>query len=292
MDKGKLKQMKRFYSFLMKRELTSSKFRVVLLLMFAMCGSFYYPLTIYLLQADDRIGVWEMAGSLFYSTDFAGLVYFVAVIALIGNIPHRSEDTIYYLFRGSRKNWLCANVLFLVTESIIYYVVLIVYTGVYCLPGITIKNEWSALYRGELNKVYQMTGIFPGGWVQVCTGAIRSTTPVAFLGRNFLLIVLCTVFIGMVGLVFNIYGKRRWGLFLQVMLVIAHKLLLAGLDVPQIFSFISCISWLDPVSFISAKWNNPTGGYSNTLYQILYLYLTIGGMYLLSLRHIWKTDWT
>lgn len=51
-----------------------------------------------------------MAGSLFYSTEFAGLVYFVGVIVLIGSIPHTSEDTVYYLFRGGKKNWLGANI--------------------------------------------------------------------------------------------------------------------------------------------------------------------------------------
>lgn len=289
-DKNKnMKQISKFYCFLVKREFFSVKFWAVFLFMFAMCGTFYHPLTRYLLQTDDRIGVWEMAGSLFYSTRFAGLVYFVGAIVLTGSIPHTSEDTVYYLFRGSRKNWLGANVLFLATESLVYYAILVVFTGVYCLPGISLNNEWSALYRSDLLPVEKVTGFFSQSWVVVCMDAIFKTTPVRFFGRSFLFAVLSTIFIGATGMVFAIYGKRRWGLFAEVFLVIACRLIDVHLVGMRPFVIIS---WLDPVSFISAKWNDPTAGYSNMLYQIFYLCLTIGGMYLLSLRHIRKTDWT
>lgn len=267
---------------LIKQELFSAKTLAVYGFLFALCGCACYPMTVYLVDSGEQIGYWEMADCILGSHN-TQLFYLLGILVLISGIPYAGKETPYYLIRGRKQEWVTSNVLLLLCHTICYYGFLCICIAIYILPGICMDNRWSDLYASckngkEIGNV----------WMNFSEQAYNVTTPLS----GFLVLlteaVLCSVWMGMLVFLFSMYGKRKAGMLLCVILFGLNRLLDYGLHQLSFFRFVK---YINPVSFLTQYWMGEPEAGGRFGYAVAFLGVVIVATYVAVQCRMKKSDW-
>ena len=94
---GKLdKSVGAYVKLLLKKEILSVKFVILMIFMFCLCEAAYSGLPFYLASSNETIGFWEMF-AVFLGSERTILFYFTGLLFLLGGFPYSGDDISLYI---------------------------------------------------------------------------------------------------------------------------------------------------------------------------------------------------
>lgn len=178
---------------------------------------------------------------------FSKSVYTVAVpivfIALMTDFP-KTEGSIFYVYRMSRRGWVFGELLFAVMSSLTYVFTLIMGTVLYCLGSCEFTNEWSD-YTTKLYLEY------PEIYARNTSLAVESSVytqgkPVEVIVHSAVLIFFYVLILSLIIMLFKLLELRETGV------VIGTAITLFGLASD---SGASDIMWVFPITHTVFGWH-------------------------------------
>lgn len=174
-------------------------------------------------------------------------VYTVAIpivfIALMTDFP-RTNGSIFYVYRMSRKSWIVGELLFAVISSLTYVFSLILGTLFYCLGKCSFDNEWSdyttKMYI-EYPQIYSRnTGL------AVASSVYTQGKPLEVIAHSVVLIFLYVILLSLIIMLFKLLNRGGTGV------IIGAAITLFGLAAD---SGASPIMWAFPITHTVFGWH-------------------------------------
>ena len=153
--------------------------------------------------------------------------YFILFIFLILAYP-QWDGAVNRLARQGRKMWLLSQYCYVIMTSVIYYLVVTVGFIIALFPVVDWKNRWSSFYWKASDP---KTGFdFETGlkYNLPCTYSrkiMKIGTPLKVWGLTFLLVVLASIFLGMLVVTFNIWFRRGTGTILGIFVLVFYYIM-------------------------------------------------------------------
>ncbi|MCM1228256.1 MAG: hypothetical protein NC320_12710 [Clostridium sp.] len=164
-------------------------------------------------------------------------------IAILSDFPS-SENTNYFsMIRNGRMAWYWGEVLFSITTSILYIVILFLSTAIYCADNGFVGDYWSD-YTLKTYKEYP--DVFLYGTMFLDTSVYTQGTPIKILLQALILLILYIFILIQLMLFFKIIGKKSFGI------ISAIGLTFVGM--PS-YATTSKIRWLFPVTHTAYNWH-------------------------------------
>lgn len=258
-------RIKSYIKLLLKKEICSVKFIVLILFMITLCGMVYYGLPSYLANSIECIGFWEIFAC-FLGSQNTKLFYMTGVVYLLGGIPYSGNDISLYIIRGNKEQWVTANLLTIVIETLIYYISLALINVCMCIQGITFRNEWTALFKNmqgsELGeKIYS--------WLDIYVDASRfgKIEPMVLCLIIVIVAVLSSIILGLIIFLCSMCQNRRVGIIFCFVLIIGG-LFDSGLKGLGWYQYVQNIN---VVSYANQYWS----GIESILGQSIYMKGTV-----------------
>ena len=209
-----------------QRTVCSGRFVLLVLLVWISLCSFFREFVEQLSEMHCRVGALEI----FPAWAFCGggvSTYFILFIFLILAYP-QWDGAVNRLARQGRKMWLLSQYCYVIMTSVIYYLVVTVGFIIALFPVVDWKNRWSSFYWKASDP---KTGFdFETGlkYNLPCTYSrkiMKIGTPLKVWGLTFLLVVLASIFLGMLVVTFNIWFRRGTGTILGIFVLVFYYIM-------------------------------------------------------------------
>lgn len=263
------KSVKAYVKLLLKKEIMSVKFLVLMLFMFCLCEAAYSGLPFYLAESGEIIGFWEMFAS-YLGSERTILFYFTGLIFLLGGLPYSGNDISLYVIRGNKRQWVKANIITIVISTIIYYIgIALIIMGMF-IGRINFNNEWTDLFKNMQNSEL---GAKMGSWLAIFIdyGRIVEETPMMPCIITLLSAIFASIIIGLIIFLFSMYDKRRIGYIVCFLLIIGNLL------TPELegFRWYFYVQHINVVNYVKEMWLGTESGVgvtfaSNCVIAIIY----------------------
>lgn len=84
---------------------------------------------------------------IYFNTDeYAAACIFLGAILMVSDIPFSAQNETYTLLRTSRRQWVFGKILYLLAISIVYYLVMLLFSILYISENAFIANTWSEIF--------------------------------------------------------------------------------------------------------------------------------------------------
>lgn len=277
---------KSYVKLLIKKELCSTKFIVLVFFNAILCGTAYYGLPFYLANSTDSIGFWEIFAC-FLGSRNTQLFYMTGIVFLLGGFPYAGNNISLYIIRGNKKQWVTANVLTIIFETFIYYICLVLINICMCISGISFRNQWTTLFKNLPNsdlgeKIYSWLDI------DVEIHRFNEIQPMNLCMIIIMMVFLSSLCIGMIIFLCSMYQNKRMGILLSFMLIIG------GSFDPGLkgFEWYQYIQNINIASYASKYWSGQEPISGQLIFMICAVDISlISGFILWSYRLIKQKDW-
>lgn len=147
--------------------------------------------------------------ALIFSKSIYTVIIPIVFIALMTDFP-RTEGSIFYVYRMSRKSWVLGELLFAAASSLTYVLSLVLGTLLYCAGRCELGNEWSDF----TTKLYLD---YPDIYAQSTSLAVESSVytqgkPVEVILHSAALIFLYTLILSLVIMLFKLLSIKEVGI--------------------------------------------------------------------------------
>lgn len=173
---------------------------------------FYIFSGVRLLCRDQDIAVtpWILSG-IFTHQDNLTLLLMLPVL-LFCDAPFLDIQSPYSVIRSGRHRWVLGQCLYVVFASMLYPLIIYAASLIFCLPNLSFSTKW-----GHILKMYSTTFTKEFGERYKATFMMSGTvmdayTPVQATLLTFLLVMLVSVFLGLLILALNLRFRRVVGL--------------------------------------------------------------------------------
>lgn len=181
--------------------------------------------------------------ALIFSKSIYTVMIPVVYIALMTDFP-RTEGSIFYVYRMSRKSWVFGELMFAVASSLTYVLSLILGTLLYCAGKCQLDNEWSdyttLLYLEHPDIYSKSTSL------AVESSVYMQGKPVEVILHSAVLIFLYTMILSLILMLFKQLSLREAGLLASTALT------LFGLATD---SGASAVMWAFPITHTVFGWH-------------------------------------
>lgn len=138
-----------------------------------------FPLLDFSKAMGEPLGIFE--AFIYFNTDtYTATGAFLGAVLLVSDIPFSSQNETYTLLRVSRRTWVAGKVLYLLSISAVYYLVVLIAGGLFISENAFFANIWSLPLTTivqnrapELAWEYQVS--FPYGYVMTLTPVMACT---------------------------------------------------------------------------------------------------------------------
>lgn len=181
--------------------------------------------------------------ALIFSKSIYTVVIPIVFIALMTDFP-KTEGSIFYVYRMSRRSWVFGELLFAAASALTYVISLVVGTLLYCAGRCDFSNEWSD-YTSKLYIEH------PDIYSQSTSLAVESSVymqgkPVEVILHSAALIFLYTMILCLIIMLFKQLSLKEFGIITGVALT------LFGLATD---SGASAAMWLFPITHTVFGWH-------------------------------------
>lgn len=147
--------------------------------------------------------------ALIFSKSIYTVIIPIVFIALMTDFP-RTEGSIFYVYRMSRKSWVLGELIFAAASSLTYVLSLILGTLLYCAGKCDLSNEWSDF----TTKLYLD---YPDIYAQSTSLAVESSVytqgrPIEVILHSAALIFLYTLILSLVIMLFKLLSIKEAGI--------------------------------------------------------------------------------
>lgn len=149
--------------------------------------------------------------ALIFSKSFYTVAIPIVFIALMTDFP-RTEGSIFYVYRMSRRSWVVGELLFAVMSSLTYVFSLILGTVLYCMGNCSFDNRWSK-YTSDMfidhPEIYnQNTNLF------VNSSVYTQGKPVEVIIHSAVLIFLYVLLLSLIIMLFKLLDMGGTGVMI------------------------------------------------------------------------------
>lgn len=173
---------------------------------------------------------------------FIPLVF--AFIILISDAPFRTKQQLYVILRIGKRRWICGQLLYLLTVSLGYTLLLWVLSWLWILPELVWRNQWGpAITTAAVTGGYAEYGVF----INIKYGVMKNADPISV--SIWCASVLCSVcfFLGTIMATCNLWLKEGIGAAIVSILVVISV-------IPSIFAqepgLVKFLVWISPISWM------------------------------------------
>lgn len=147
--------------------------------------------------------------ALIFSKSIYTVIIPIVFIALMTDFP-RTDGSVFYVYRMSRKSWVLGELIFAAASSLTYVLSLILGTLLYCAGKCDLSNAWSDF----TNKLYLD---YPDIYAQSTSLAVESSVytqgrPVEVILHSAALIFLYTLILSLVIMLFKLLSIKEAGI--------------------------------------------------------------------------------
>ncbi len=197
------------------------------------------------------------------------LIIPVVYMAIMGDFPRVDGNSIYYLMRTGRRNWLLGQLFFCIISSVTYVLNIFFVSTILTLGKSVISNKWSYVVSSFIDgRIY------------------NNLKPMYAATVSILMMILYLILISMMLMMGFLYGKRAAGIALTASLMCIGTVLV---------SIGSNIKWLFPQAH-TLVWLHYDEVYNTHLfdmrYSFVYMIVLIVLMYVLNEALILNYDFT
>ncbi len=187
------------------------------------------------------------------------LIIQLGIILMFSNAPFKTDNSLFSIMRTGYVKWCIGQILYIIGASVIYVVSLFLLTNIFCIQTLGYSNSWGktfATLRMVTDFIYPITEK-----IQLLY------SPLEAFGHTVLLVLMLSVFLGLlIFLMSSLIGKSSG-------LILAVGLVLLGL-MPDFCSIPALIAKLSPCSLTQIGLLDKTG---MTLYpSVVYAYTVLG----------------
>lgn len=181
--------------------------------------------------------------ALIFSKSIYTVIIPVVFIALMTDFP-KTEGSVFYVYRMSRKSWVLGELLFAAASSLTYVLSLILGTLLYCAGKCELTNSWSDF----TTKLYLE---YPDIYAQSTSLAVESSVytqgkPIEVILHSAALIFLYTLILSLVIMLFKLLSFKEGGIITGIAIT------LFGLATD---SGASKVMWAFPITHTVFGWH-------------------------------------
>lgn len=181
--------------------------------------------------------------ALIFSKSIYTVIIPVVFIALMTDFP-KTEGSVFYVYRMSRKSWVLGELLFAAASSLTYVITLVLGTLLYCAGKCELTNTWSDF----TTKLYLE---YPDIYAQSTSLAVESSVytqgkPVEVILHSAALIFLYTLILCLIIMLFKLLSFKEGGIITGIAIT------LFGLATD---SGASKVMWAFPITHTVFGWH-------------------------------------
>lgn len=181
--------------------------------------------------------------ALIFSKSIYTVIIPVVFIALMTDFP-KTEGSVFYVYRMSRKSWVLGELLFAAASSLTYVITLVLGTLLYCAGKCELTNTWSDF----TTKLYLD---YPDIYAQSTSLAVESSVytqgkPVEVILHSAALIFLYTLILCLIIMLFKLLSFKEGGIITGIAIT------LFGLATD---SGASKVMWAFPITHTVFGWH-------------------------------------
>lgn len=199
------------------KTICSGRFVVFVLAVCISLYSFFRGMVEQLSERHCQVGPLEVFPAWIYGD--GGVITYVALFLFLILVYPQWDGAVNRLARQGRRIWLLSQYCYIVITSVIYYLVVTVGFIIALFPVLSWKNEWSSFYQKASDPIIgdSFQWDLKCNVSYICSRKIMKIgTPLKVWSLTLLLVVLATVFLGMLVVTFNIWFRRGTGTILGV----------------------------------------------------------------------------
>ncbi|MCL2078432.1 MAG: hypothetical protein FWH17_01170 [Oscillospiraceae bacterium] len=168
---------------------------------------------------------------------YSSMVFVLIVVLLFCDAPFMNDSTPYECIRSGRKRWIQGQLLYVAAASFL----LVLFYFAACLlllsPNIEFKNEWGKVY----NTLAQTYAGWEYGTMPMSHTMMLLYTPLQALFISSALLLLISIFVGLVIFTLNLVTSRIGGIMAG--LVLAFLPPITQISINPIFYYIMPTTW-------------------------------------------------
>lgn len=246
-----------------RRILGKPRFYLVLIATLFYIANISAPLSKYAQLIDEPVSPWLLP--VYFGNPNITLILFLLVVLLFCDAPFLENTECFIILRSGRNNWLCAQLLYIVSLSAFYTIYLALVSILTVVTNAAIMPEWGKL-------LYSLANTNAGDMVElqihISPIILNRYTAVQAMGIELLITFLVTFLLGSVMFCVNLAIHRTVGSVIGALFVLEQ--FLASNSSGYVFYYLS------PVSWINLRNLNISGvGATPTLFYIIYAILTV-----------------
>lgn len=202
------------------------------------------------------------------------MVIMLGVVLLFCDAPFMNNSTPYECIRSGKKYWVLGQLLYVVTASLIF-VLLLVLVSILCLaPNIDFSSGWGKIY----NTLAQTNAGIGQVFIPISYRIILSYSPLDATLLTALILFLETIFVGLVMFALNMITKRIGGVFAGMLLAFLPAFA-SVVGIPQFYYFA-------PTAWANLDMLDITGRsmFPSLSYALCFLIISIGILIVLILK--------
>ncbi len=250
------------------------------------------------MEVAERFGTSMQAAEPFiwtFGDATAILLISLLLIFLLSDLPKLTAFTPFYLMRMTKKRWLAAQFLYIVSVTVLYVVFILAVTVLLCMKHSFPGNLWS-----ETAAILGYSSIGKDLNVPSTVKVMESVSPYGCMLQAGVLMLGYSLTLGFLILLGNLLAGKKYGMLFALGYSLYGFLLnpevlgkLLGIDKSEMFRVRSIVGWISPLN--NAVYGMHDFGYDNlpTITQSLLIFegmLLL--MYLFSLRALRRYNFT
>lgn len=250
------------------------------------------------MEVAERFGTSMQAAEPFiwtFGDATAILLISLLLIFLLSDLPKLTAFTPFYLMRMTKKRWLAAQFLYIVSVTVLYVVFILAVTVLLCMKNSFPGNLWS-----ETAAILGYSSIGKDLNVPSTVKVMESVSPYGCMLQAGVLMLGYSLTLGFLILLGNLLAGKKYGMLFALGYSLYGFLLnpevlgkLLGIDKSEMFRVRSIVGWISPLN--NAVYGMHDFGYDNlpTITQSLLIFegmLLL--MYLFSLRALRRYNFT
>jgi len=201
-----------------------------------------------------------------FSQRYTPMLLMIGIIVIFSDAPFINLSTPYELIRSGKRNWVKAQISYVVFTSFIWVVFLFIVSILCLLPNLDFSWEWGKVYRtlAQTNAAAEFSVN-----LAVSYDIILGFTPIQATIYSFVLVFLEMTFLGMLIFTFSAVFSRSIALFTSFILAFMPAgLALSGMPA---FYYFTPTAWSDLLLFVPGN----SLDYPPLNYCILFLTISI-----------------
>lgn len=192
---------------------------------------------------------------------YINMLVFFGVVLLFCDAPFVDSGQPYLMVRTGRKVWLYGQIGYILSASILYFIVIAIIPSILLFPNLTLQNGWGKVW-GTLSQTNAGSQFdIP---MSISHALVASYTPLQAMLHTFMLSVLNALMLGLIMFVCNMAANRTAGVMAALFVVFIQAF--AKYNINPVLYFFAPTSW--------AGLTNISVAY-NTKPSLLYAYMVL-----------------